>query len=103
MIFGLNNFKARVVRLQILETVALETPNNVAVFVTDPPKRAPTMCPLSKSDQYPIFLIFHTDYYNTITNALIRALQSVHKRKNFQCCQLNFFQRSQHKLYSSIS
>jgi hypothetical protein len=34
-----------------LETVALDTPNNTAVFVTDAPaKRAPTICPLSKSD-----------------------------------------------------
>jgi hypothetical protein len=34
-----------------LETVALDTPNNVAVFVTDAPaKFAPTICPLSKLD-----------------------------------------------------
>jgi hypothetical protein len=32
------------------ETVALDTANNVAIFVTDAPaKRAPTACPLSKS------------------------------------------------------
>jgi hypothetical protein len=30
-----------------LETVALDTPNNVAVFITDvAAKRAPTICPL---------------------------------------------------------
>jgi hypothetical protein len=41
---------------------------------------------------------------NTVTNALIRALQSVNKRKkNIQCRQLKFFQCSQHKFYSSIS
>jgi hypothetical protein len=36
--------------------------------------------------------------FNTITNALTRALQSVNKRKNnIQCYQLKFFQCSQHK------
>jgi hypothetical protein len=29
---------------------------------------------------------------NTITNTLTRALQSVNKRKNIQCCQQKFFQ-----------
>jgi hypothetical protein len=39
-----------------LETVALDTPNNVAVFVTyAPAKPAPTICSLSKSDKSPIF------------------------------------------------
>jgi hypothetical protein len=28
---------------------------------------------------------------NTITNALTRALQSVNKRKNIQCCQISYF------------
>ena len=36
-------------------TAALETPNNVAVLVTDAPsKRAPMVCPLWKSDKSPI-------------------------------------------------
>jgi hypothetical protein len=49
-----------------LETVALDTPNNVAVFVTDAPaKRAPTICPLSKSDKSPIFRFFHTECHST--------------------------------------
>jgi hypothetical protein len=35
-----------------LETVTLDTPNNVGVFVTDVPgKRARTICLLSKSDK----------------------------------------------------
>jgi hypothetical protein len=35
----------------------------MAVFFTDAPaKRAPTICPLSKSDRSPIFRFFHTDY-----------------------------------------
>jgi hypothetical protein len=37
-----------------LETVALDTPNNVAVFVTDAPaKRTPTICPLSNRTNLP--------------------------------------------------
>jgi hypothetical protein len=39
-----------------LETVVLDTLNNVAAFVTDAPApRAPMICPLSKSDKSPIF------------------------------------------------
>jgi hypothetical protein len=49
-----------------LETVAIDTPNNVAVFVADAPaKRAPTICPLSKSDKSPIFRFFRMDCYST--------------------------------------
>jgi hypothetical protein len=44
-----------------LESVAFDAPNTAAVFVTDAPaKRAPTTCPLSKSDKSPIFRFFHT-------------------------------------------
>jgi hypothetical protein len=77
----------------------------VVAFVTDiPAKRAPTICPLSKSDMSPIFWFFsHGLSHNTITNALTRELQSVNKWKNIQCCQVKFFQCSQHKFYSSIS
>jgi hypothetical protein len=39
-----------------LETFTLNTPNNVAVFVTDAPaKREPMICSLSKSDKSPTF------------------------------------------------
>jgi hypothetical protein len=39
-----------------LETAALHTPNNVAVFVIDAPaKHALMICPLSKLDKSPIF------------------------------------------------
>jgi hypothetical protein len=39
-----------------LETVALDTPNDVAVFVTDAPgKCAPMICPLSKLHNSPFF------------------------------------------------
>jgi hypothetical protein len=48
-----------------LETVALDTPNNAAVFVTDAPaKRAPMIYPLSKSDKSPFFWFFHTDCHS---------------------------------------
>jgi hypothetical protein len=49
-----------------LQTVALNTPNNVAVFVTDAPaKHAATIFPLSKSDKSPIFQFFHMDCHST--------------------------------------
>jgi hypothetical protein len=52
----------------------------------------------SKIGQVSNFLILsHGLSLNTITNVLTRALQSVNKLKNFQCCQLKFFQCSQHK------
>jgi hypothetical protein len=45
-----------------LETVALNTPNNVADFITDAPaKRAPTIYSLLKSDKSPIFPFFEKD------------------------------------------
>jgi hypothetical protein len=77
----------------------------VAVSVRDaPPTPAPTICPLSKSNKSPIFWFFHMDCHNTITNALTRALESVNKQKNIQCCQLEFFQCSHtNKFYSPIS
>jgi hypothetical protein len=85
------------------ETVALDTPNNVAVFVTDAPeKRTPTIYSLSKSDTSPIFRFFYTDRHTAVTNALTRALQNVNKRNNIQCCQLKFFKCSQYKFYSSV-
>jgi hypothetical protein len=82
-----------------LETVALDTHNNVSVVITDAStKHTLTICPLSKSDKSPIFQFFHADCHNTITNALTRALQRINKRKkNIQCCQLKFFQCCQHK------
>jgi hypothetical protein len=49
-----------------LETGALDTPNNVTLFLTDvPAKRAPTICPLSKSDKSPIYRFFHTECHET--------------------------------------
>jgi hypothetical protein len=48
------------------ETVALDTPNNVSVFVRDAPaKCASTIRPLSKSEKAPISLFFHTDFHST--------------------------------------
>jgi hypothetical protein len=65
-----------------LETVSLDTPDNAAVYDTDAPaKRAPTICPLSESGEFPIFLFLHTDCHTSVTNELTRALQSVNKRK----------------------
>jgi hypothetical protein len=49
-----------------LETVALHTPNNAEVFITDAPaKRTPMICPLSKLDKFPIFRFFHKDCHST--------------------------------------
>jgi hypothetical protein len=82
-----------------LETVALDTPNNVAVHVTDAPtRRVSTICSLSKSDMSPTFRFFHMDCHSHTHYVLTWALQSVNKRKNIQCCQLKFFQCSQQKL-----
>jgi hypothetical protein len=48
-----------------LETVVVDTRNNVAIFIRDvPAKRPPTICPLSKSDKSPIFLFSHTDCHS---------------------------------------
>jgi hypothetical protein len=83
-----------------LETVALDTPYNVAVFVTD----ASAICLLSTSDKSPIFQILsHGPSFNTIINSLTLALQSVNKLKTIQCCHLKFFRCNQRKLYSSVS
>jgi hypothetical protein len=59
-----------------LGTVALETPNNLAVFVTDAPaKRAPTIGQVSH-----IPILLHGLSLNRITAALTRALKSVNKQ-----------------------
>jgi hypothetical protein len=76
----------------------------MAVFAKDVSvKRAPTICPLSKSDKSFIFRFFHTDCHSS--QSLTRAQRSVSKRKkkNIQCRQLEFFQCNQHKFYSLIS
>jgi hypothetical protein len=67
-----------------LEAVSLDAPDKVALLVA------------------PIFRLPHTDSHSTVnihvlTSALTRALQSVMKWKNIQCCQLNIFQCSQHE------
>jgi hypothetical protein len=81
-----------------LETVALDTPSNMAGFLTDAPaKRAPTVCSfkIGQVSHFPV--PSHGLSLNTITNALTRALQSVNKRKkSVQGCQLKFFQCSEH-------
>jgi hypothetical protein len=49
-----------------LQMFTLDTPNNVADFVTHfPAKRAPTICLLSKSDKSPSFHFFHMDCHST--------------------------------------
>jgi hypothetical protein len=76
----------------------------VAVFATDaPPKRATTICPLSKSAKPPMYQFFHTDCHSTQSLMKTRAPQGVNKGQNIQCCQLKFFQCSQHKFFSLIS
>jgi hypothetical protein len=55
-------YKLRNCRSQTLETVALDTPNNVVVFVTyAPAERTRTISPLSKSDKSPTFRVFYTN------------------------------------------
>jgi hypothetical protein len=49
-----------------LETVTLDTPNNVAVFFTDAPaKCAPMIYTHSKLEKSPIFRYFYTDCHST--------------------------------------
>jgi hypothetical protein len=88
-----------------LEIVTLDTPNNVAVIVTDAPaKHGQMICPPFKIRQVSYFPIHSQRLsFNTITNELIQALQSVNKQKNIQCNHVKSFQCSQHKLYSLIS
>jgi len=46
------------------ETAALDTPNNVAVFITDAPtKHAPTICPLWNSGESSVLQNFHINRY----------------------------------------
>jgi hypothetical protein len=83
-----------------LETVALDTPNNMAVFVTDAPEKTCTndlfSFKIRQVSHFPI--LSHGPSLNTITNALTRALQSVNNgKKRIQCCQPKFFQCSQHE------
>jgi hypothetical protein len=64
------------------EAVTLDTPNNVAVFVTDTPaKCAWTICPLPKTGWVSHFPILSQELsFNTITNALAWAPQSQHEQ-----------------------
>jgi hypothetical protein len=80
-----------------LATVALNTPNNVAVFVTDAP---------AKSVQVSYFpILSHGVLVNKITNAKTRELQSARVCKQtvekYSALPLKFFQCSQHKFNSS--
>jgi hypothetical protein len=62
-----------------LETVALDTCNNVSGFVRDAPaKHAPTICPLSKSDNSPISRFFHMNYH------LKQSLMHLHEHYRVQ-------------------
>jgi hypothetical protein len=81
-----------------LETLVLDTPNNVAVSVRDASvKCTPMICPLSKSDKFPIFWFFHMDCHTTQSLMLWHQHCRVQTDKNVQCCQLKFFQCMQHK------
>jgi hypothetical protein len=67
-----------------LDTVTLNTPNNVAVFVTDAPAKR------GQVSYFPI--LSHGLSVNKITNVKSRELQSVNNRKkNIQCYHLSSF------------
>jgi hypothetical protein len=80
-----------------IETVAVQTHNNVAAFVRDgPAKRAPMICRLQVSK---FSFLSHGLSLNTLTNASTRPLQSVNKRKNnFPCYQKKCFRCKTNKL-----
>jgi hypothetical protein len=69
-----------------LETVALNTRNNVAVFITYASDKCAPTCPLSKSDKSPIFRFFHTDCHPA------QSLIHWYEHHRVQRCQLKFFQ-----------
>ena len=86
-------------------TAALDTSYKVAVLFTDAAaKRAPTMCPLWKSDKSPILQYFHTQLLLiTICNALALSLRSVKKQTNEErCSHLIFFQCSQRSFIPTL-
>jgi hypothetical protein len=79
-----------------LETVSLNKSNNVAV-----------LSQMLQLNAYQFFVFFRNRISFpffvylirlSFTHALTRSLQSINKQKdNIQCCQLKFFQYSQHK------
>jgi hypothetical protein len=81
-----------------LETVTLDTPNNVQ-FLSHMLQLNVHQC--SVLFQNWAGLPFSDSFTKTLcitdTNALTLALQSVNKQKTIQCCQLKFFQCRQHK------
>jgi hypothetical protein len=87
-----------------LETVALDTPNRVAVLFTDSAtQRVPTIFHLWKYDRSPILQCVRMNcWLNTICNALTLALRSVIKQKNNEkYSQMMFFKCNQHKEFYS--
>jgi hypothetical protein len=82
-----------------LETAALDTPNRVAVFITDAPaKRAPTICLRWNSGVSHFVELSYESLLNAIYNALTLALHSVNKQNIYN---YKFFQCSQHKQFHS--
>jgi hypothetical protein len=78
------------------ETVALDTPNDMAIFVRFTSEKHTNDLSSFKIKQLSHFPIFsHRLSLTIIINALTRALECVNKQMNIQCCQ--------HKFYSSIS
>jgi hypothetical protein len=82
------------------ETVAVNTPNYVAVLITDAPaKRAPMIGPLSKSDKSPIFIYFPTDCHSTQPQCTYTSTTECKQTEEHWM----FFRCSEHNFYSSIS
>jgi hypothetical protein len=89
-----------------LETVAVNTPNNMAVIVTNAPaKRAPVICYLSNSGKCPIIRVFHTDCHRTQSLKCTDTGTTACKQteEDIEYCKQKFFQCSQHKFCSSAS
>ena len=81
-----------------LDTATQDTPNKVAILVTDASaKCTPTVCPLWKLTSFPFCSTFIWTVTKHNFNALTLVLHSVNKQKNK--IQLRFFQCSQHKQF----
>jgi len=69
-----------------LETAALDRPNKVAILVTDAPaKRAPTFCPLWKSDVSHFAVLFDIWYICPLQLGFhpVAAVQYTFKHKQY--------------------
>ena len=88
-----------------IDAVSLDILNKLADLITiAPAKRAPIICPYSKSDVLNFAALSFEMLLNKICNALILVLYSIIEEKNNERhSQLMFFQCDQHKHFYSYT